>query len=539
MYLFDWDEINFAECAREMIASRDYLSVTIDYVPFQEKPPLFIWMQVLSMHIFGINEFAARFPNAVCGVITLVVLFHIGKKIKNIQLGIAWALAYAGSFLPHFYFKSGLIDPWFNLFIFLSIYFYILYTRIRNPGSGIWNPAVVIFLASLFLGLGVITKGPIAFLIIILCVIAYQVIKRLRLLPPDDSPAARIISPAFWRDGAIFAFTFFIISGSWYIFQFVTNREIITGFIQYHIRLFITEDAGHGGPVYYHVLVLLLGCFPASVIAISGFSKSIYDTSAQSYFKKWMIILFFVVLILFSIVKTKIVHYSSLCYFPLSFLAACSIENEIQNSAFRAQLLLLKIRNWLIGIIGIFMGLVFTLLPFVDKYKEKIISSGIIKDEFAVENLKADVHWSGYEALPGIIFIIGIIIVLLLLKRKNRSALPVLFVLSLTTVNSAAIFIVPKIEQYTQGAAIEFYKNMKGKNCYVETLGFKSYAHLFYFSKPPQPHKDDYDLLNKKVDKPVYFVTKSTHAKEHLENHPNLKELYRKNGFVFYVKNQK
>jgi hypothetical protein len=42
--------------------------------------------------------------------------------------------------------------------------------------------------------------------------------------------------------------------------------------------------------------------------------------------RRWMVILFWVVLILFSIVKTKIVHYSSLCYFPLTYLAALQLE---------------------------------------------------------------------------------------------------------------------------------------------------------------------------------------------------------------------
>src|SRR4030042_1849068 len=70
VHLFDWDEINFAESAREMIVTGDYLTVRIDFLPFWEKPPLFIWMQVLSMKLFGINEFAARFPNAICGIIT-------------------------------------------------------------------------------------------------------------------------------------------------------------------------------------------------------------------------------------------------------------------------------------------------------------------------------------------------------------------------------------------------------------------------------------------------------------------------------------
>src|SRR5437870_5207659 len=71
VHLFDWDEINFAESAREMITSGNYARVQIDYQPFREKPPLFFWLQAASMHAFGINEFAARFPDAIVGIITM------------------------------------------------------------------------------------------------------------------------------------------------------------------------------------------------------------------------------------------------------------------------------------------------------------------------------------------------------------------------------------------------------------------------------------------------------------------------------------
>lgn len=87
VHLFDWDEINFAESAREMIVTGDYLTVQINFLPFHEKPPLFIWMQVLSMKLFGVNEFAARFPNAICGIVTLLILFNLGKKMRDNLFG--------------------------------------------------------------------------------------------------------------------------------------------------------------------------------------------------------------------------------------------------------------------------------------------------------------------------------------------------------------------------------------------------------------------------------------------------------------------
>ena len=107
-HLFDWDEVNFAECAREMIQTGDYTLVMINFVPFWEKPPLFIWMQAISMKAFGISEFAARLPNVFAAFFTFLFLFQAGRELKNAKLGWIWVIAYAGSFLPNIYFHSGI-----------------------------------------------------------------------------------------------------------------------------------------------------------------------------------------------------------------------------------------------------------------------------------------------------------------------------------------------------------------------------------------------------------------------------------------------
>lgn len=525
VHLFDWDEINFAECAREMLVGKNYSIVKINFQPFWEKPPLFIWMQVISMKVFGINEFASRLPNALCGVITLLVIFHIGKKIYDVKFGFLWVLAYAGSFLPHFYFKSGIIDPWFNLFIFLGIYFFILITdkEISLKNTPKMKP---ILLSALFISLGIMTKGPVALLVFGLCCGIYWIMERFRIIVS----VKQII---------IYGLVVLFIGGLWFAIEaFLGHSDIIIEFFNYQIRLLKTEDAGHGGPFYYHFLVLLIGCFPASVFAIRAFKKNFSDTSFQKHFKQWMLILFWVVLILFSIVKTKIVHYSSLAYFPLTYLAAYSIYKIIHRN-----IVWKKWMNYVCLIIGGLLGIAFAALPFVDKYKTQIISSNLIKDTFAVANLQAEVHWSGFEFLIGVFFLAGLVIMLLTIKKqKLQTGIVGMFVISLITVNLSSLIIVPKIGKYSQGAAIEFYKQLQNKDCYVETLGFKSYAHLFYSQKKEQVRKESYDkewLLTAAIDKPAYFVSKITEAEKYQQQYPELKELYRKNGFVFFERNIK
>jgi 4-amino-4-deoxy-L-arabinose transferase-like glycosyltransferase len=506
--LFDWDEINFAECAREMIVSHDFSTVQINFEPFWEKPPLFIWMQAFSMLIFGVNEFAARFPNAVCGIVTLIVLFNVGRKVYDDRFGLAWCLAFAGSLLPHFYFKSGIIDPWFNLFIFLGIYRFILYTNDTQKTRNIC-------LSALFIGLAILTKGPVALIIFFLCAGIYALLKRFR-------------SFITVKDALLFLLVLCAVGGSWFMLLLAQGKaDVILAFLRYQARLFSTEDAGHGGPFYYHFVVLLVGCFPASVFAIRALSRSM-DTPFHRHFKRWMIILFLVVLTLFTIVQTKIIHYSSLCWFPLSYLAAYSVY-KLSNGELQWK----KWMSWAMLIIGIILGTAFTLIQFVDHYKERIISSDLIKDPFAVENLKAQVNWTGYEFLVGLLFLAGIFTCTFIAPRRKYSlAMIFLFFIMLITTNLATIIFAPKIEKYTQAAAIDFYEGLKGRDCYVETLYFKSYANMFYARTKEK--QDEGFMLSGPLTKPAYFVSKIIDADKVRQEHPQLTEVGRKNGFVFW-----
>ena len=229
--LFDWDEINFAESAREMILTGNWFDVQINFESFWEKPPLFIWAQALSMKVFGVNEFAARFPNALIGIITLLVLFNIGRKAEDIRFGLVWAGMYCISFLPFFYFKSGIIDPWFNLGIFLGIYFF---SRYSDPSATAFR-ARHAALSALFMGLAILTKGPVALLIFCLTVAVWLIFRRFRF--------------SFrWKDVGIYFLVLALVGGAWFIALAATGHSyVIKDFIDYQIRLFETKDAGHGG----------------------------------------------------------------------------------------------------------------------------------------------------------------------------------------------------------------------------------------------------------------------------------------------------
>ena len=520
VHLFDWDEINFAEISREMIATGDYIRPQVNYRPFWEKPPLFMWMQVVCMKTFGVGEFAARSPNAICGIVTLLVLFRIGSRLRDRSFGMLWVLAYIGSILPHLYFRSGIIDPWFNLFIFLSVHALILLSWGRKDRPVGWQDAGTLrfaVLTGVFLGLGVLTKGPVAPLIFGLTAGIYWTLQRFR--PLVSIPKVLLSLLVMLAVAFVWSGIDRLVNGSWFLDTFIT----------YQIRLFSTPDAGHGGFLGYHFVVLLFGCFPASLFAIQEMVRPTRSTAEHNDYRRWMTVLFWVVLILFSIVKTKIVHYSSMCYFPLTYLAAVRLHRIwSEREAFGWS-------RFAVGILGTAMAVAVVAIPFIGMNIEVV--KPIIADPFGQANMDADVRWTGVEAIAGV-WLLAALIAGHVLHRKERfrESLVALFGGTALFVTITLFFFINNIEGYSQRAAIDFYEQRQGEKCYVVPKGHRSYAQLFYTRKQPVTDPRAFEepwLLHGDIDRPVYVVCKITHVGE-VDTIPTLTELYRKNGFVFF-----
>ena len=517
VHLFDWDEINFAESAREMIVTGNFSRVQIDFHPFWEKPPLFFWMQALSMKLFGINEFAARFPNAVIGILTLLTLYFIGKRLYDEKFGLIWALSYLGSFLPHIYLKSGIIDPFFNFFIFLSVIF--LAKSIRDNGEN--KGLKYAFLAGISIGLATLTKGPVGLLIAGISVLVYWATMKFK----------RISS---WKNILLFSISCLIITSLWFIPEMINNGFwFIREFLKYQADLFLNPVAGHSGPIYYHFLVVFLGCFPISVLALPVFfRKDAGSGDKGKYFLRWMLILFWVVMILFSVVKTKIVHYSSLAYFPLSYFAAYYVYELVNGrNTFKKYLV------WILLVTGTIFSIILIGLPLIGRYKDLI--TPYIKDEFAVACLNSPVKWNGYEFLIGAVYLVLIIVIIFMIKhRQFFRGIIIFFYATAFCIFFYLITVVPKIEGYSQAPAINFYKSISGQDVYVTTVGFYSYAPYFYFRKMPggniQSSNKEW-LLNGEIDKPVYIVSKST-SKVMFDKHPDCRFIKQEGGFLFYYR---
>lgn len=509
VHLFDWDEINFAESAREMMASGDYLRVKINFTAFWEKPPFFFWLQVLSMKLFGISEYAARFPNAVFGFLYLITLYFIGKKHVSARFGMIWALVFYGTLLPHIYFKSGIIDPVFNYFIFLSIYFLLLVIG-KEEKSARWA-----LLSGLFSGLSLLTKGPVGFLLLGTTLFVYLVIKKFKPFPKFK-----------------YILLFFVgllgVTAIWVSAEIIQNGTgTIQKFIAYQLDLFNSDVAGHAQPFYYHFVVIALACFPISILAIPSFRRK---ESLAFDLHTWMLCLFWVVLIVFSMTTTKIIHYSSMTYVPLAFLAALTLYRFDRSK---------KISKFIsFGVLfhALLIGLAFLALPYLLMHTE--VFASMLNDPFAVDSLNTPLSMSGWEYLAGVVFLLAAVIgFVFLLKGKTSEFLVSNAVGMAGSLLIILLLILPKVERFTQGPSIDFYTSLQGKDCYVESFGYKSYAQYFYVRSDKDKREEAKDmvwLLTGDIDKPVYLISKSTNRE--LDNYPGFEFVEAKGGFRLYLR---
>jgi len=91
----DPNEGQYAEVAREMVESGEWLSPQLDYVLFLNKPPLQYWLIAASYRLFGVDEAAARLPGVLTAALAVLLLFLLGRRLFGGGAGLAAASIYA------------------------------------------------------------------------------------------------------------------------------------------------------------------------------------------------------------------------------------------------------------------------------------------------------------------------------------------------------------------------------------------------------------------------------------------------------------
>ena len=322
--LFDVDEGAFSEATREMISSGNYLTTYIYGEPRFDKPILIYWLQALSVKLFGLNEFAFRLPSALASTLWGISLYLFTGKLLDRRTAFISTAVMVLSLQVTIIGKAAIADALLNCMLAISMFAVFLYYKERKPRY--------ILLAFAAIGLGTLTKGPVA--ILIPTAVSFFFFLAMREF---RAWIKAVLHPAGL---AVFA----LIVLPWYTLEYLDQgMAFIEGFFfKHNIGRFNNPMEKHGGSFWYYIPVLLLGISPSTALLVPVLKKirSLLADPLNSYLLTW----FGFVFIFFSLSGTKLPHYIIYGYTPLFILMAQgmrSVRNALPINLWPAAVLLL------------------------------------------------------------------------------------------------------------------------------------------------------------------------------------------------------
>ncbi|MBK9144909.1 MAG: glycosyltransferase family 39 protein [Candidatus Melainabacteria bacterium] len=317
--LFNPDEALYAEPAREMLETGEYVTTYLNYQVRYTKPPLCIWAMAMAFKTFGVTEFAARFFSAACGAILLGATYLFTEKYASRRAAVLASLALL--LAPLYLASSRLAITDIPLSLFVAGSLMSLYHGFQS-GEGRWK-----WLGYLLIGLGVMTKGPVALLIPGAIMVAYHA------LAGEIKKAWRYYNPI----GAL-AFIA-LIAVPWFALEiYVTRGEYYEAFILRENFQRFTAVVDHKYPWWYHIAAMFGGFFPWSLClpfawfaSLKGFWKDRAGTSSK--FGLFLSVWSLFILGFFSASVSKLIPYTLPAFPAVAALSGVFLAGLIERRA--------------------------------------------------------------------------------------------------------------------------------------------------------------------------------------------------------------
>ena len=307
LYLGNWgltesSEARYAEIAREMVISGDYITPTLLGIKHLHKPPVTYYITALGYKIFGINEFGARFFMQLCLVFQLFLVFKITLFLyKNEKIAFAASLIYFSFPITVISVRTLTTDAYLTTFILASIFFWLKYKIQLKPYN--------LYLFYLFLGLIFETKGPVGFIIPVTFVSTYKIIKKDKI----EINLHQFIGFAL----------FLLVAAFWYIAVIIKNNGLLDYFINNQIIERVSQNTfKRSKPFWYYILLMPIIGLPWLFHFIFYFKNNIKKIIKQKKNEFILIITFLSLFIILTLSTSKLILYVLPLYFILAIFSA-------------------------------------------------------------------------------------------------------------------------------------------------------------------------------------------------------------------------
>lgn len=302
--IIETTEARYAEIAREMIASGNYLEPRLNGILHFHKPPLPYWMVAAGFGLFGQNNFGARFFGVVFACLALLYLHRMARVLlRDDRKALHAALVFGTSLL--FLVVARVASTEIYLVSFTVASQFYLFRRVYGERRATDAP-----LLGFFLGLGFLTKGHILFAFTLLPYLAAKIF---------DRAHRSLFRPAEIVAGT---FVFLAVALPWYLLVAAKNPGLLPYFLQVHTVERIATDRFHRYQPFWYFLYVLAGTFVPYVLFLVRGMASFRRLAAPMQTVLVYIVLPFLV---FSAVKGKHATYIAPLYGVLAVFAAESL----------------------------------------------------------------------------------------------------------------------------------------------------------------------------------------------------------------------
>ncbi len=310
MPLLDPDEPRYAQAAREMKDSGDFINPQLNGENRWDKPVFFYWLILWSYKLYGVSEWAARFPSALFSLLMILLCYLWSIRCG----GRLWGLWASLILMTNLEFciigRLAITDMTLSFFQSLAIIFAFEAWRVHRPKY--------IFFCFLASGVAFLTKGPVGIFLPGLVFFLFLIL----------SKNLKFLKQIQWIKGLI---VFLAVALPWYAVECFLYPDFFEYFfILHNVKRFATDELRHTEPIFYYVGIIAIGFFPWSVFvprALIKAFRNLWKEPVNLYLSIWFLTGF----LFFSISRAKLPTYILSIFLPLSLLVARFLAEILEN----------------------------------------------------------------------------------------------------------------------------------------------------------------------------------------------------------------
>jgi len=286
--LFDLDEGAFSQATSELLASGHWLTTTLNGEPRYDKPILIYWAQAASVLLFGKTELGFRFPSALCATAWCFMVFRATFTFTaSLNAAIVAASAVALSLMASIIGHAAIADAMLNLWIAAAMF--DIYRHSLEPTRR------RLLRVYLWMGLGFLTKGPIAIALPVIVSLAFYLLQR---------------QPLRWLKAVVDPYGWLVLLATVSIWMVPLALSGQTDFFfhflfDHNLNRYGSTLQGHGGKPWYYLLALPLIVMPFTALLPGVFARLRRPDALDRYLLLW----FGAVFVFFSFSGTQLPHY--------------------------------------------------------------------------------------------------------------------------------------------------------------------------------------------------------------------------------------